>query len=86
MKVKLKPSYAKWHLDHPEIYEFNGEVHEAYEVETLLHLMCCMGVPVYGKILKESKNIPKTYKVKFRVGRLSMSYWVERPNIIAVKK
>lgn len=77
-KVKLKSSYAKWHLDHPEIYEINGKMDELYETDILIHLVCCLGEPVYGRIIKASRTMNKCWLVKWKIGNLSTQYYVER--------
>lgn len=78
-KVQLKPSYAKWHLDHPEIYEVNGHMDDKYENDTLIHLICCLGEPVYGTIIRKGND--NCWLVKWKVGNLSTQYYVERHHI-----
>ncbi len=79
-KVILKPSYAKWHLNHPEIYTNGISWDKEYEEETLLHLVCCLGEPVYGKVLRYYSDT-RTALVKFRVGNITVKYWVERHHV-----
>lgn len=75
-KVKLKPSLAKWHLDHPEVYEFNGQFTGNYETDTLIHLICCLGEPIYGKIIREGNS--GCWLVKWKIDDLSAQYYVSR--------
>lgn len=78
-KVLLKKSYAKWYLDHPEVYEsptFDAYEDPEYEVETLLHLMCLMDVPIYGKIIYSGCDV---WGVEFRQGKYKMFYYVQLP-------
>lgn len=82
-KVQLKPSYAKWHLDNPEIYGFKGALLDLYESETLLHLVCCLGEPVYGKII--AKGNSGCWLVQWKVGNLSAKYYVDRHHFDTTK-
>jgi hypothetical protein len=87
-KVLLRKSYAKWFLDNPEIYvRPDGTWDEDYENDTLMHLMCCMDIPVQGRIMEVNSFMyePPTYLVAFKVGRLKMSYWVDRSHIVSVR-
>ncbi len=81
-QVTLRPSYARWHLDHPELYEGGSGVDECYEEETLIHLICCLGEPVYGTILAE-RDFEYTwiYEVRFKISNLTMTYWVSARHI-----
>jgi hypothetical protein len=78
-RVQLKISYAKWHLDHPEIYGENSES-SSFEEETQLHLVCCLGEPVYGKIIRYGNM--DCFHVKWRVGNLSATYYVDPKDLI----
>ncbi len=84
-KVQLKPSYAKWYLNHPDIY-VNGydEVDRFYEKETLMHLMCCLGEPIYGVVTKNGSM--RCYGVKWKIGNLSAFYFVTKRNVEVVCK
>lgn len=82
-KVLLKKNYAKWHLDHPEIY-FAGNSpspHESYDSEMQLHIMSCMGACIYGRVVDKDGHFERTYLVDFSFAGLKMSYWVERKNV-----
>lgn len=84
-KVRLKESYARWHLDHPDVY-WNGVTHtdDCYENETIIHLACCLGEPVHGEVQAIMTHFPfmeTTYMVKFKVGRYTMTYWVEKKHV-----
>lgn len=80
--VTLNPRHAQWHLEHPEIY-FCGpgtkKQHKIFGVETQLHLMACMGVPIKGKIVRQGDS--DCWGVEFREAGLQMFYYVERQDI-----
>lgn len=77
-KVRLKKSHAKWHLDHPEVYQKpNGAMDICYEPETLIHLMCCMGVPITGWVTSEGGS-RGVWGVTWLVGNLSAFYYVDK--------
>ncbi len=82
--VKLNKRIAKWHLEHPDIYYRGGELRsedvELYERETLMHLMSCMGVPMIGRIVRPGNDC---WLVKFRIGNLTTSYFVDSEDIEA---
>lgn len=86
-KVRLKKSYAKWHLEHLDVYfvggDFNKRCDPSYEGETQLHLVCCLGEPVYGKVLRVNTflNLSSTYLVKFKIGKYKTEYWVEEKHV-----
>ncbi len=88
--ARLNKNYAKWILDHPEIYEVPGKGLLAkhvvqYEEETLIHLMCLMGVPIEGKILRENTYSPDpALLVKFKIQNLKMEDWVSRNHITVI--
>lgn len=88
MTVRLNPRYARWHLDNPEVYESpSGRVDSEYETETLIHLACCLGEPVYGVV--DGVNVcgeEKYYHVYWKLGNLKMDYWVERKDFTKVQK
>jgi hypothetical protein len=81
--VQLNPKSARWHLDHPEIYEVPGsrKVDLNYENDTLIHLMCCLGEPVYGEVVTKTHSNPDTWRVKFKIADLEMQYCVEREHV-----
>lgn len=80
--IKLKPSYAKWHLDHPEIYfKPDGTIDKLYVSETLLHLTCCLGEPVYGRVIGESRSTKDCWLVKWKIGPFKAEYYVEKDHI-----
>ncbi len=82
-KVRLKQSFAKWHLNHPDIYESARGIDPCYEEETLIHLACCLGEPILGIVAAHSRHSSnyQTYYIQFTLGRLRMSYWVERKHV-----
>jgi hypothetical protein len=82
-KVQLKQSCAKWHLEHPEIYGFKGALLDPYETDTLLHLVCCLGEPVYGKVI--AKGNSGCWLVKWEIGDLSAQYYVARHHFNVTK-
>lgn len=77
-KVRLKPSCAKWFLNNPEIYVnySTGTMSNNYEIETLIHLICCLGEPVYGKIINHGNS--DCWLVKWKIGNLSTQYYTAR--------
>lgn len=78
-KVVLKKRIAKWHLDTPEVYAApNGTVDEDYEPETLLNLMCCMGVPVYGKIIRPGTEC---WYVSFKCANIKAAFYIDSKDI-----
>lgn len=77
-KVQLKPSYAKWHLDNPEIYAYL----EVYENDTLIHLVCCLGEAVHGDVIQYGNE--GCFKVRFEVGDWSTSYYVDSTHVTKV--
>lgn len=79
-KVQLRPSYAKWHLENPEIY-FNtaGNCYGQYDAEMLLHLMCCFGVPIEGQV--DGHGSEGCFHVVWKCVRVSASYYVERKHV-----
>lgn len=84
--IMLKLSAAKWHLDHPEVYQRpNGEMDDYYENETLLHLVMAMGEPVVGTVIGYGGD-SDTYHVAFEAGGIKMAYYAERNHLIKVKK
>lgn len=83
-KVKLKISHAKWYLDHPEIYESAKGIDKEYKKETMLHLVCALGEPVYGKIINVN-GYSGNYLVRFRVANLISTYWISIKHIEVIK-
>ncbi len=79
-KVLLKKRLAKWYLDHPEIYTNGLTWDKDYEEETLLHLICCMGVPLTGIIICPA-SMKNTWMVNFKCSGLTMSYVVENKDL-----
>lgn len=78
--VRLKPSYAKWHLDHPEIYGRSPiEMDDSYESDTLLHLTCCLGEPIYGIVTKKGNS--GCWKINFYIDQYSANYYVEKHHV-----
>lgn len=82
--VLMNVSNAKWFLDHPDIYFSATSVDPEYETETFVHLVCAMGVPVHGKIIRESRTTDNCWLVKFRVGRSVAEYYCDRSMITKV--
>ena len=82
--VRLKPSYAKWYLDHPDVYEApSGKMDVEYEQHTLLHLTCCLGEPVYGKVI--GIGIDGCVLVKWKVGKFTAEYYVKNLQFEVIK-
>ena len=76
-RVKLKRSFAKWYLDNPEIYKYsNGKVSMDYETDTLIHLICCLGEPVYGTIIEKGSH--GCWLVKWKIGKFSTEYYASK--------
>ncbi len=86
-KVRLKESCARWHLDHLDLYfvagDFTRKPDYSYETETILHLICCLGEPVYGKIIEINHFIhgPYYYLVQLKIGKYKAKYWVEKKHV-----
>jgi hypothetical protein len=40
--------------------------------------MCCMGIPVIGELVRDNYTTPDCWRAVFRVGRLKMSYFVDK--------
>jgi hypothetical protein len=86
-KVLMKVSDAKWHLDHPEIYQKpSGGMDVFYETEVLIHLMCAIGVPVLGTVIKKSTTEKETYLIRFEVANLSTTYYLNKKNFLQLSK
>lgn len=72
--VQLKPGYAKWLLEHPDVYEVAGEIPERllsqYERETKLALCAALGEPIYGVV--KSKTALGDFRICFKnnIGKL----------------
>jgi len=83
--VQLKTCVAKWHLDNMDVYTscLSNNTPEEYDEEIQMHLLCCMGVPMTGKVTRAGadKNV---YGVKFRIGKLETFYYVEKKDIEVV--
>jgi hypothetical protein len=78
-RVVLKERVAKWMLDHPDIYEYpNGTMDDSYETETLMHLMCCIGVPMTGAVVTQGAD--DCWGVQWKIGKLTAFYYVQRRN------
>lgn len=77
--VTLNPSYAKWHLDNPEVYGYTLGKFNEYEDEHQLHLMSVMGVDIPGVIRGLGHDC---YLVEFRCAGLSMKYYCEAKHLI----
>lgn len=86
--VKMKESNAKWMLDHPDIYYVKGKLRKKdvsfYETETKIHMLCCMGEPIYGIILQCSLPDLGTYKILWAMGSLNTRYYCEYPSHFTV--
>lgn len=83
--VQMKPSNAKWMLDHVDIYyRPNGEFDKKYEEDLLLHMACAMGEPTYGQVTDISTTSSDTYAVAFKAGDLIAWYFVERDSLVVV--
>jgi len=75
-KVQLKKRYAKWHLEHPEIYSLPlGGVDNSYEPETLMHLMCLFDVPVTGVVT--GRGHLDCYGVAWKVAGIKSHYYID---------
>lgn len=83
-RVQLKKSYAKWHLDHPDIYFFKNVASACFDNDTVIHLACCLGEPVHGEILEVDRYVGSML-VQFKIGTLSMRYWVEEKHVKAIR-
>lgn len=81
-KVLMKKRIAKWHLETPEVYgALGGKVDDNYESDTLLHLVCCLGEPVYGRVMHEGTDC---YMVAFKVGNIKAAYYINRKDFTVV--
>jgi hypothetical protein len=79
-KVVLNPRYARWHLDHPEVYFFERPTRSQlnlFNIEVQMHLMASMGVPVTGTVTEQGSD-EDTFGVEFRVAGLKTFYYVDR--------
>lgn len=83
-RVLMKRKNAKWYLEHPEVYHVHvaGNMDEDYEPETLLHLVCALGEPVYGIVIDEGNDC---WMVSWRVGSLSATYLIDRTSFTVVE-
>lgn len=82
-KVQLKQSQAKWYLDHLDIYfRPDGTFDDYYETETQLHLLCCLGEPVYGTIKGYGIDC---YLVEWECGSYSTTYYIEKRDFTVSK-
>lgn len=82
-KVQMKVSNAKWYLDHPDIYEIFGKIEcvEEFDIETQIHLMCGLGVPVTGKVLSKGNGC---WLVQWSVAALRATYYIDRKNFTVI--
>jgi hypothetical protein len=87
--VQMKVSTAKWMLDHPEIYTFANNWKASYvkefDREAIIHMLCCLGEPVYGVVLDQNEQ---AYKVLWAIGHKKSEttwYWVERKHFDIVR-
>lgn len=90
--VQLKPSYAKWNLEHQDIYVRPNGVQTKSDIleqdtKNFMHIMSCFGVPVLGKVVThgfDSKtfgilwHVPTTQKYAF--------YFVTTKHALVVKR
>jgi hypothetical protein len=82
--VRLKQNHAKWCLEHPEIYQlFDGTIAKDYEIETQLHLVACLGEPVYGIITGYGSF--NSYLVELKSGEFQTTYYVGREHVVKIK-
>ena len=82
-KVIMGKRYAKWHLDHPEIYVYphNGRMSHDYEEETQLHLMCLLGNDIPGIITGLGHDC---YHVVYKLAGLTAAYYVDRKDFTLI--
>ena len=74
-KVWMGERNAEWCLNHPEIYtNVNGVIDECYDSETQLHLMCCLGQKVPGKIVGHGAE--GFYHVEYSLDGLKADYYL----------
>lgn len=90
-KVQLKPSYAKWHLNHQEIYDrpsgLETEQDKAeIEIENYMHILCCFGVSITGKIIKQGCD-SKTWGILWTIPttRKKVYYFATNTQILTTK-
>ncbi len=81
-KVLMSPKYAKWHLDHPEVYINSSDVFDSefYE-EIMLHMVAVMGEPVPGVIAGTGSQC---YWVDYELDGFKASYYVARKDLIFI--
>lgn len=81
-KVLMKKNIAEWYLETPEVYNTGyGGVDPWYETETYIHLSCCFGIPVYGKVVGRGNDC---WLVRFKLGRKTCRYFIERKHFTLV--
>jgi len=85
-RVLMKVSDAIWHLNHQDVYciSISGKLsYNNYDNEVQLHLMCAMGVPVYGRVIGIG-SMRDTWLVEYKVGNIRTDYYTERRNFSLV--
>ncbi len=82
--VQLRPSYARWYLEHPEICfsHYNKKEEADFDKSMKLHLTCCLGEPVFGKVIQPSRSTENCWLVRWRVGSFEDSYYIGPEHII----
>jgi len=85
--VQMLESYARWHLENPCLYNFlkDGNPSKKSDTEIQVHLLCCLGEPVYGLVVQRGDGPLPYYKVKFTIDRLSITRWVLESDIRTVR-
>ncbi len=66
-KVVLTKSYAKWYLQHPEIFEcpVTGEMSEGFDETIQMSIATLLGVPMIGTVIKPGAD-KNGWGVKFK--------------------
>jgi hypothetical protein len=80
-RVEMKPRFAAWHINHSEVYgDFSTEEITNYDVEIQLFLMCLMGIPIRGLVLRQGID-QDTFGVIFSLAGLTMDTYVNTEDL-----
>lgn len=74
--VRMKPSIAKWYLNHLGIYTNGLKWDKEFKSETIIHALCAAGYSIEGKVLRAGNT--GCYLVKWNFGPFTAKYYIDR--------
>lgn len=80
--VTMGKRYAKWHLDNPDIYGAADYEYKEFDTESVMHMLCCMGEPVFGVVIE--KGSFGCWLIEYEVAGLKTEYYVERKDFTII--